>query len=444
MVPRLPSPAYRPQQLRACRTRRVGRVLAGVFALGAMCAGAARAAELGIPYGRHDFVFEDEPAFRDRPVTVYTYRPRSHRNEQPVLLVLPGMNRNAEAYRRDWERYARRYRLLLVVPAFREAYFPGSSQYQLGNVYTTTQLTVNDIPDWTAFARVLVQQAEGEGPSPGARIWARLPEPARSLVKACAEGEKLALDAKETVQSALNEILFQKDFYDREAFPAPHLPEPARPLLETEPETLGDGEACWLNRLLLDDAYPKLVRPFRYRRNPRPEWTYTLIEHLFDRVKTLARSVRKTYFLYGHSAGGQFVHRMLLFRPDARVDKAVAANAGRYMLPDFDIAWPYGMKRSGCPVVTVKKAFSRPLTVMVGSEDTDPDDEHLAQSERAMKQGEHRLARAKYFIEAAAKQAKLYHLECAWSLEIVEGAGHVNAQMAPAAARLMFGKGGDD
>ena len=78
----------------------------------------------------------------------------------------------------------------------------------------------------------------------------------------------------------------------------------------------------------------------------RSKWTFSAVEHLFDRVKEMIGGANPTYYLYGHSAGSQFVHRLLIFRPDARIEKAVAANAGWYTMP-IDRAFPYGLKQSG-------------------------------------------------------------------------------------------------
>ena len=63
---------------------------------------------------------------------------------------------------------------------------------------------------------------------------------------------------------------------------------------------------------------------------PVPEefWIYNNIEQLFDRVKGMLASKCETYKIFGHSAGGQFVHRFLNAMPDARVSRAVAANPG--------------------------------------------------------------------------------------------------------------------
>src|SRR5271155_4121645 len=49
----------------------------------------------------------------------------------------------------------------------------------------------------------------------------------------------------------------------------------------------------------------------------------------------------KTYYLYGHSAGGQFAHRLVLFMPNARYQRVVAANPGYYTMPQFNcVYWP--------------------------------------------------------------------------------------------------------
>ncbi len=85
-------------------------------------------------------------------------------------------------------------------------------------------------------------------------------------------------------------------------------------------------------------------------RNPASAWTYTAIEHLFDAVRAAAGSTRTAFRIYGHSAGSQFVHRFLMTRPDAPVERAVAANAGWYTLPSDTARWPYGLGDSGFDV----------------------------------------------------------------------------------------------
>ena len=51
--------------------------------------------------------------------------------------------------------------------------------------------------------------------------------------------------------------------------------------------------------------------------------------------------------LFGHSAGGQFVHRMLSFGFRDRVAVAVSANAGTYAMPDLSTPWPFGLGETG-------------------------------------------------------------------------------------------------
>ena len=52
---------------------------------------------------------------------------------------------------------------------------------------------------------------------------------------------------------------------------------------------------------------------------PKANWTFMAIEHLFDDIREKSGATTPTYLLDGHSAGGQFVHRLVTFLPDARV-----------------------------------------------------------------------------------------------------------------------------
>jgi pimeloyl-ACP methyl ester carboxylesterase len=77
---------------------------------------------------------------------------------------------------------------------------------------------------------------------------------------------------------------------------------------------------------------------------PEGKWTFSAIEHLFDFVKKATGNTSERYHIYGHSAGGQFVHRMVLFLPEARYATAVTANAGWYTMPTFSgKKFPYGL-----------------------------------------------------------------------------------------------------
>jgi pimeloyl-ACP methyl ester carboxylesterase len=58
-------------------------------------------------------------------------------------------------------------------------------------------------------------------------------------------------------------------------------------------------------------------------------WALSAIEHLFDAVRQAAGLTTLTYDIIGHSAGGQFVQRLVLFVPGARS----AERLGRYLAP---------------------------------------------------------------------------------------------------------------
>ena len=76
---------------------------------------------------------------------------------------------------------------------------------------------------------------------------------------------------------------------------------------------------------------------------------------------------RQRYGLFGHSAGGQFVHRMLSFGFRDHVAVAVSANAGTYAMPDLEIAWPFGLGETGLDADTLRPLLEFPIMVMTGT-----------------------------------------------------------------------------
>ncbi|MCA1675206.1 MAG: alpha/beta hydrolase, partial [Actinobacteria bacterium] len=168
------------------------------------------------------------------------------------------------------------------------------------------------------------------------------------------------------------------------------------------------------------------------------DWAFAVIEPLFDAVVADVGSAERSYYLYGHSAGAQFVHRFVIFQPRPRVAKAVAANAGWYTALDERTDFPYGLHDSPATAESIRAALGTPLTVLLGEDDDDPDADGLRRTSEAMDQGAHRLARGKFFFRSARAAAERQGVPFGWRLLIVPDAGHNNSEMAEAAAALLF------
>ena len=87
-----------------------------------------------IPPGKWSFVWKDAKGRADRPMRVYTYRPRACDTTCPMVIVLHGAKRDASAYRDYWELAADRHRFLVVAPEFSQQNWPKAAAYNLGEV----------------------------------------------------------------------------------------------------------------------------------------------------------------------------------------------------------------------------------------------------------------------------------------------------------------------
>jgi hypothetical protein len=91
------------------------------------------------------------------------------------------------------------------------------------------------------------------------------------------------------------------------------------------------------------------------RPNPRAAWTFGIDERLFEQLRGEGITIRQRYGLFGHSAGGQYVHRMVSFGFRDRVAVAVSANAGTYAMPDLATPWPLASARR----MSIPKHYAR-------------------------------------------------------------------------------------
>lgn len=182
--------------------------------------------------------------------------------------------------------------------------------------------------------------------------------------------------------------------------------------------------------------------PKEFRLRPHEKWTYRIIEAIFDFFKAQTGNASETYDLFGHSAGGQFVHRYLLAMPEARVGRAVAANPGNYTWPDdrglFTPAgepadppgWPYSVRDT--PFASddyLAPFFARDLIILIGTEDTEPLRDDIPENNPNRIQGRHRYERAWNFYNASREIARRKGLAFNWTILEVPGAGHGSAQM---------------
>ena len=171
---------------------------------------------------------------------------------------------------------------------------------------------------------------------------------------------------------------------------------------------------------------------------PEAYWSFSAIEPLFDDIRRRYSLTAPGYALYGHSAGAQFVHRFLFHVPEARVTQIVAANAGWYTMPDFDIGFPYGLNDSAVGREQLARALQLPVTILLGDRDTDAAHPSLRRTPEALAQGGDRFARGFSFFDAARAAADQLGVPFEWHLSTVRGAGHDNRLMAPAAVAYLL------
>ncbi len=169
----------------------------------------------------------------------------------------------------------------------------------------------------------------------------------------------------------------------------------------------------------------------------KSKWTYIAIEHIFDHVKAITKNKSQGYSIYGHSAGAQFVHRLVLFCPDARLNTAISANSGWYTMPINTFKFPYGLKESGISDEGLKQAFNQNMIILLGGKDTDEDHKHLRKTPEAMAQGKHRLFRGKNFYNTAKRESAKLNIPLKWKVKTVKDVGHSNSKMAKAAVKFL-------
>jgi poly(3-hydroxybutyrate) depolymerase len=171
--------------------------------------------------------------------------------------------------------------------------------------------------------------------------------------------------------------------------------------------------------------------------NPREKWTYGIDERLFAALREQGLTNQQRYGLFGHSAGGQFVHRMLSFGYRDHVAVAVSANAGTYAMPSLQTAWPFGLGETELDTQALGRLLEFPITVMTGTQDIKTTGRYFPKGPRSMRQGATRHERAHNYVRAGHEAAEALGTRCAWTVINVPDVGHDGERMSVAAAPIV-------
>lgn len=182
---------------------------------------------------------------------------------------------------------------------------------------------------------------------------------------------------------------------------------------------------------MLDKKKDGTVRPLQ-------EQTPALVDKLFEYVRCHLGSERKGYIIYGHSAGGQFVQRFMLFHDSPYVEKAVIGSPGWYTFPDTAQDFPYGV--GNIPYVTtevIRKYLAKPIVLQLATGDT-VRESYLRKTPEAERQGRNRYERGNRFYQYLHQIAVEHGWQCNWRKIEEHGIGHQSVEMGQRAVHVIL------
>jgi len=237
--------------------------------------------------------------------------------------------------------------------------------------------------------------------------------------------------AAETYGVLIAALAYPNEDYD---FAAYHMGGVIRDLRVRNMPGSSDGSTVPIVRLNDEDI--------SFNANPHPEtWLFNDFDRIFDLIATATASTRTSYDLFGHSAGGQILHRAVLFQPRLRARRIVAANAGLYSQPDPDLPLLAGLRGTGITEAQLAAALGRDLTILLGALDNNADaGGTLLRTPELDRFGIYRLERGRRFHAAATARARALGATLAWKLETVPDVGHDFRAMSRAASLLLYGR----
>ena len=164
-----------------------------------------------------------------------------------------------------------------------------------------------------------------------------------------------------------------------------------------------------------------------------------LIDKMFERFRDEIGGRQEHYSFYGHSAGGQFIHRALLLHDSPYVECSVVGSPGWYTFPDNrEMRYPYGV--TDLPYINeddLRRFVTSDAWVQVSDGDT-LRESFLRKTPEAELQGRNREERGKSFYASICKAAKDLGVENGWKFVEEHDVAHHSSGMGKRAVKYLF------
>lgn len=161
---------------------------------------------------------------------------------------------------------------------------------------------------------------------------------------------------------------------------------------------------------------------------PRREWTFSVIDDIVRKVRE-DTGCRGPVILFGHSAGGQLLHRYSLLGHPGHIDRIVIANAGWFTMVDRKVNYPYGIGNLDISDKELARSFSLNLFLFMGSLDTERN-MGFRETPEAEAEGGNRMERCRHYYASCRDYAKKLGVPFHWKLREIPGVAHEGAAMA--------------
>jgi len=166
---------------------------------------------------------------------------------------------------------------------------------------------------------------------------------------------------------------------------------------------------------------------------PSTEWTAPIVVDLINHARNMLKNQTARVYLFGHSAGAQFLSRLFAYSSISGITRIVIANPSVYVAPQLSEMAPYGFAGVYAGTVAeqrLKEYLESPISIYLGQQDTG--DKYLVQNNAAFSQGKNRLERGRNIFQMAKELAMNKKWKFGWKLVEAKQVGHSSGGMLKA------------